>query len=254
MELPPGPDAPLPDGDDPDGARECVRERRDMRDAFVAMARGVVGGDIWGMLRIGYNGEDGDEINLGSVDYHVMCVDMTIAVGRMGRGYRIRLLEVGGEEMSRAVEWRAFITFMRHLYVKGCNPAFMCERNMMDLLQGVIDAFQRERGIALETVSYNEAGGKSVVLSGPRGRPFVEIHQSCRVRMRESGSRPWRDLCRDRGDAQRKGFMPSDDDGRGREPGDDARDDGQGRAPSGFAGQLFALDCKLSSITARWSN
>jgi hypothetical protein len=184
-------------------------------------------------------------INIGPVS-HLCFDDMCIEVTPTEEFYRIRLLSVNDQAVGLDAEWIPFITFMRHLYLKSCDPRFMCETNMMIVLQSVLDWYRVE-GVALEFFYDDDTRKRTVVLRGTRrGRQlFVEINAEGRVRECQDIQRPqWMTMCKNVKDARAKGCMAVDDE-YGHEPDSMPCDDSGAKEPGGMLAQLGKLDAKL---------
>ena len=202
----------------------------DARKEFTDRMRKAVGWEIWGKLRVANYCHNTNEIHIGPVD-HLCFDDITIAVTPTQGGYRVRLLDVNGQHAGTDVEWRAFITYVRHLFVAWCDARFMGETDMMETLQSVLDWYRVE-GVALKYY-HDDIDEKTVVLRGARRGPlFVEINGGCRVRECRDFERPrWRTMCENIAEARAKGCM--------------AVDDERGSEPDGLHAQLRKFDSKL---------
>jgi hypothetical protein len=244
MASPAGPVPPEENGRPVGGGGESVPQPRivDVREQFTNRMWEAVGGEIWPKLRVADYGHNTAMINIGPVS-HLCFDDITIAVTPTEGGYRVELLSVNDQSVERGVEWRAFIIFMRHLYVKECDAVLMCETDMMDVLQSVLDWY-RVGGVALEFYD-GDTDKRTVVLRGERGGPlFVEINRKGRVRECRDFERPiWKVMCKNVGEARAKGCMAVDDE-YGREPGSIPYHDST-KEPDSMLAQLRKLDAKL---------
>jgi hypothetical protein len=142
------------------------------------------------------------------------------------------------------VEWGAFITYVRHLFVAWCDARFMGETDMMNVLQSVLDWY-RVAKVALEFYDADIDEGTVVLRGTRRGPLFVEINRGCRVReCRDFECPRWVTMCENMEEAEARGCMATDVDECVSEPGGGAYGENTVE-PGGVLAELRTFDSKL---------
>ncbi len=244
--------------EDPSGPSEHETDDRAVRERFVQWFESVVEyEDIRELIKITYDGQDGNVLTLGPEGFRGSYRVLRIAV--YDHTGSIKLLSENGTPVGKWVPSNTFITFVRYLYMTNCRGELMCETALIDMLQGVIVKYARDR-ITLHVREVSDSGGVKEIwlwntIQDPlvkRERlPFVNVIDGYRVKTMTSAGGGWHWLCTTREGAIERGFIvdAGGDECVG-EPCSSVHDAEGGVEPQGgFVRQLFTLDRKLAEIT-----
>jgi len=242
---------------DPHGSSERETDDRAVRERFVDWFECLVEyEDIRELIKITYDGQDGNVLTLGPEGFRGSYRVLRIAV--YDHTGSIKLLDESGTRVDRWVPLKTFITFVRYLYMTGCRGELMCETALIDMLQGVIVKYARD-GITLDVRGVSDRRGVKEIWLWNKVQnlrvkeerlPHVNVIDAYRVKTKTIAGAGWRWLCTTRESAIARGFIvdAGGDDCVG-EPCSSVHDAEGGVEPKGLIRQLFTLDRKLAEIT-----